>query len=82
MLPMGISIAGSVRVGNMLGAGIHMAAKFSASIALFACIMVMVVNALLMIITRSFIGYLFTNSQAVIQLVSWVRKKHTLNALK
>lgn len=70
MIPLALTMAGSVRVGISLGAGKPREAKLAAYTALVACVGFMAANALVMLLVRNFIGYLFTQNKEVIDLVA------------
>uniref|UniRef100_A0A803V6U7 Multidrug and toxin extrusion protein n=1 Tax=Ficedula albicollis TaxID=59894 RepID=A0A803V6U7_FICAL len=72
MLPLGISVAASVRVGNALGAGNVEQAKTSCITALLCTGVFAVVVAVLLGSIRNVVGYIFTNDKEIVSLVSKV----------
>ncbi|XP_041338790.1 multidrug and toxin extrusion protein 2-like [Pyrgilauda ruficollis] len=72
MVPLGISVAASVRVGNALGAGNVQQAKTSCITALLCTGVFAVVVAALLGSLRNVVGYIFTNDTEIVTLVSRV----------
>ncbi|XP_056362471.1 multidrug and toxin extrusion protein 2-like isoform X1 [Oenanthe melanoleuca] len=72
MVPLGISVAASVRVGNALGAGNVEQAKTSCNTALLCTGVFAVVVAVLLGSVRNVVGYIFTNDKEIVSLVSKV----------
>uniref|UniRef100_A0A8U7P9I0 Multidrug and toxin extrusion protein n=1 Tax=Corvus moneduloides TaxID=1196302 RepID=A0A8U7P9I0_CORMO len=72
MVPLGISVAASVRVGNALGAGDVAQAKTSCITALLCTGVFAVVVAALLGSLRDVVGYIFTNDREIVSLVSKV----------
>ncbi|NXY07181.1 S47A2 protein, partial [Pteruthius melanotis] len=72
MVPLGISVAASVRVGNALGAGDVVQAKTSCITALLCTGVFAVVVAALVGSLRDVVGYIFTNDTEIVSLVSKV----------
>ncbi|NXA63870.1 S47A2 protein, partial [Mohoua ochrocephala] len=72
MVPLGISVAASVRVGNALGAGDVVQAKTSCITALLCTGVNAVVVAALLGSLRDVVGYIFTNDTEIVSLVSKV----------
>ncbi|XP_039938279.1 multidrug and toxin extrusion protein 1 [Hirundo rustica] len=72
MVPLGISVAASVRVGNALGAGDVEQAKTSCITALLCTGVFAVVVAALLGSLRDVVGYIFTNDTEIVSLVSKV----------
>ncbi|NXB30951.1 S47A2 protein, partial [Eulacestoma nigropectus] len=72
MVPLGISVAASVRVGNALGAGDVVQAKTSCITALLCTGVFAVVVAALLGSLRGVVGYIFTNDTEIVSLVSKV----------
>ncbi|NWT87456.1 S47A2 protein, partial [Lanius ludovicianus] len=72
MVPLGISVAASVRVGNALGAGDVVQAKTSCITALLCTGVFAVVVAALLGSLRDVVGYIFTNDTEIVSLVSKV----------
>ncbi|NXP42196.1 S47A2 protein, partial [Leiothrix lutea] len=71
-VPLGISVAASVRVGNALGAGDVEQAKTSCITALLCTGVLAVVVAALLGSLRDVVGYIFTNDTEIVSLVSKV----------
>nr|XP_021380660.1 multidrug and toxin extrusion protein 2 [Lonchura striata domestica] len=72
MVPLGISVAASVRVGNALGAGNVEQAKTSCITALLCTGVFAVVVAALLGSLRDVVGYIFTSDTEIVSLVSKV----------
>lgn len=72
MIPLAVSMAGSVRVGTSLGANKPEQARFSAYVAFFICVVVMSVFAILMLILRYYVAYIFTSNEEIISQVAFV----------
>ncbi|XP_027598920.1 multidrug and toxin extrusion protein 2-like [Pipra filicauda] len=72
MVPLGISVAASVRVGNALGSGDVVQAKTSCITALLCTGVIAVLVATLLGSLRGVVGYIFTNDKEIINLVSKV----------
>jgi len=72
MVPLGISIAASTRVGNLLGAGDRPAAQRSAYVALALGAGVMTVSAALFLLFREAIPRIFTADAAVVALAATI----------
>ncbi|XP_048413249.2 multidrug and toxin extrusion protein 1-like isoform X2 [Stegostoma tigrinum] len=72
MIPLGCSVAASVRVGNALGAKNPEKAKTSATVALCFVGCCSLLIALTVGASRSVLGYIFTTEKDIIQLVSRV----------
>ncbi|NXA05394.1 S47A2 protein, partial [Sapayoa aenigma] len=72
MVPLGISVAASVRVGNALGSGDVVQAETSCVTALLCTGVFAVVVATLLGSLRNVVGYIFTNDKEIITLVSKV----------
>ncbi|NWV23835.1 S47A2 protein, partial [Origma solitaria] len=72
MVPLGISVAAGVRVGNALGAGDVLQAKTSCTTALLCTGVFAVVVATLLGSLRNVVGYIFTNDMEIVSLVSRV----------
>ncbi|RDW80694.1 hypothetical protein BP5796_05392 [Coleophoma crateriformis] len=71
-IPFPISIAASTRVANLIGATLGDAAKTSAKVTFVAAIFVGTFNVILLSSLRNYIPQLFTNDQAVVDLVAQV----------
>ncbi|NXM27823.1 S47A2 protein, partial [Oxyruncus cristatus] len=72
MVPLGISVAASVRVGNALGSGDVVQARTSCITALLCTGALAVLVATLLGSLRGVVGYIFTNDKEIINLVSKV----------
>ncbi|NXW44976.1 S47A2 protein, partial [Nyctiprogne leucopyga] len=72
MVPLGFSVAASVRVGNALGSGDAMQAKTSCLTALLCTEVFAVVVAILLGTLKDVVGYIFTNDKDIATLVSKV----------
>ncbi|NWS21918.1 S47A2 protein, partial [Pachyramphus minor] len=72
MVPLGISVAASVRVGNALGSGDVVQAKTSCMTALLCTGVFAVLVATLLGSLRGVVGYIFTNDKEIVNLVSKV----------
>lgn len=70
MVPVGFSVAGSVRVGNALGAGNIKQAKRSASIALLCTVFWAIVSGVLIASSKDVVAYIFTKDKDIVTLVS------------
>ncbi|CAK9171771.1 unnamed protein product [Ilex paraguariensis] len=70
MIAIGFNAAISVRVSNELGAGNAQGAKFSVIVVSITSICIGVVCMVLVLATRDYFPYLFTNSEAVAQLTT------------
>ncbi|XP_032860784.2 multidrug and toxin extrusion protein 1 [Tyto alba] len=72
MVPLGFSVAVSVRVGNALGSGDVVQAKTSCITALLCAGVFAVVVATLLGTLKDVVGYIFTNDKEIVILVSKV----------
>ncbi|NWU79327.1 S47A2 protein, partial [Onychorhynchus coronatus] len=72
MVPLGISVAASVRVGNALGSGDEVQARTSCITALLCTGVFAVLVATLLGSLRGVVGYIFTNDKEIVNLVSKV----------
>ncbi|XP_076137789.1 multidrug and toxin extrusion protein 1 [Alosa pseudoharengus] len=72
MIPYGFSIAGSVRVGNALGAGETESAKRSATISIACAFLVSVCIAIIFGTTKDVIAYVFSNDEQIRNRVAQV----------
>ncbi|KAK7883108.1 hypothetical protein WMY93_029282 [Mugilogobius chulae] len=70
MFPVGFSVAGSVRVGNALGAGNTNQAKLCAKVTVFCAVSVSVCLAILIGSLKEHISYVFTYDEQIRQRVS------------
>jgi MATE family multidrug resistance protein len=64
-IPLGFLVATSVRVANQLGAGNPAGAKFSIFVSLASSFIVGIIMSVVILVFRSQLGYLFTNSKSV-----------------
>ncbi|KAI7877247.1 MATE efflux family protein [Lichtheimia hyalospora FSU 10163] len=71
-IPYGISVAASNRVGNSLGEGLSLKSKRAAYTALIFAVGFGAGNSTLLLVTRSFFGYLFTSDPNVVIRVSQI----------
>ncbi|MCJ1251853.1 hypothetical protein MMC30_009091 [Trapelia coarctata] len=71
-IPFPISIATTTRIANLIGASLSDAAKTTAKVSLIASVGVGLLNLILLSSLRNYIPRLFTNDQAVIDLVAAV----------
>ncbi|CAK6966687.1 multidrug and toxin extrusion protein 1-like [Scomber scombrus] len=85
MFPLGIGVAGNVRVGHALGAGETEQAKLSAKMAIFCAGSVSICLAILIATLKDHISYVFTNDEQIRQRVADVMSFYapflTLDAL-
>ncbi|XP_056127055.1 multidrug and toxin extrusion protein 1 [Rhinichthys klamathensis goyatoka] len=65
MFPIGFSVAGSVRVGNAMGAGDVAQAKLSARLSMICAVSVAVVLATVIGSSKNVIAYIFTNDKDI-----------------
>ncbi|XP_064379245.1 multidrug and toxin extrusion protein 2-like [Dromaius novaehollandiae] len=72
MVPLGFSVATSVRVGNALGSGDAVQAKTSCITALLCSGVFAVVVATLLGVLKDIVGYIFTSDKEIVTLVSKV----------
>ncbi|XP_075690668.1 multidrug and toxin extrusion protein 1-like [Rhinoderma darwinii] len=72
MVPLGFSIAASVRVGHALGAGNIVQAKKSMIVALIMAETCALVSSILLVSLKNVIGYVFTSDEGIVTLVSYV----------
>ncbi|KAJ1492604.1 mate-domain-containing protein [Baffinella frigidus] len=69
-VPLALSIAVSIRVGNLLGAGQPVRARHSSRVACLLIALVMAVIAGLIMLAKDYIGRIFTNDPEVVALVA------------
>lgn len=69
-IPFPVSVASSTRIANLIGAGLPGAAKISAKAALVISAGIGIFNALILSMCRAYIPKLFTQDQAVIDIVA------------
>ncbi|MGH0191376.1 UNVERIFIED_CONTAM: hypothetical protein FKN15_061933 [Acipenser sinensis] len=72
MVPLGISVAASVRVGNALGAGNTEEAKTTSKVAMMGAGVFAVLLAIIIASLKDLVGYIFTIEVKIIDLVSKV----------
>ncbi|KAM6960536.1 multidrug and toxin extrusion protein 1-like [Aplochiton taeniatus] len=70
MIPMGIQAAACVRVGNALGAGDTAGAVLTSKVSLALTASMAVIQGLVLVSTKSVIGFIFTSDEKIINLVS------------
>eukprot|EP00298_Acanthocystis_sp_HF-20_P016488 c21495_g2_i1.p1 GENE.c21495_g2_i1~~c21495_g2_i1.p1 ORF type:complete len:505 (-),score=170.36 c21495_g2_i1:35-1549(-) len=70
ILPFPISIAGSIRIGHLLGAGDSVGAKRSALTLLIMTILAVSLSAIVTLVASDRIGLLFTDDEEVLERVS------------
>lgn len=71
-IPFPLSIAGSTRIANLIGASLVPAAKMAAKVSMSAAVVVGILNMLVLSTLRSYIPLLFSSEPEVIQLVAEV----------
>ncbi|PYI11807.1 putative membrane protein, putative efflux pump [Aspergillus sclerotiicarbonarius CBS 121057] len=71
-VPFPVSISGSTRVANLIGATLVDAAKTSAKVSMVGAVIVGLLNMLFLSSLRYYIPYLFTSDEEVIELVAQV----------
>ena len=69
-IPFPLSIAGSTRVANLIGATLADAAKISTKVTFIAAVVVGIVNVTLLSSLKNYIPKLFTDDEEVIRIVS------------
>jgi multidrug resistance protein, MATE family len=69
-IPFPLSIAGSTRVANLIGATLADAAKVSTKVTFSAAVVVGILNVALLSTLKDYIPHLFTDDQEVIRVVS------------
>eukprot|EP00056_Hartaetosiga_gracilis_P005452 m.84816 g.84816 ORF g.84816 m.84816 type:complete len:488 (-) comp12171_c0_seq1:285-1748(-) len=70
MIPLGISVAANIRVGNQLGANQPHAAKRSSKIAFVVVVITVTATSLLLLLLRNALPHLFTSDPDVIERMS------------
>eukprot|EP01080_Neovahlkampfia_damariscottae_P008615 gene8615-562_t len=70
MIPLGLSVAASVRVGNSIGEGNIRVAKISAFICISLGVFFMAFNALIILVFRNLIPRIFTSDEDVIKITA------------
>uniref|UniRef100_A0A8D3CJJ1 Multidrug and toxin extrusion protein n=1 Tax=Scophthalmus maximus TaxID=52904 RepID=A0A8D3CJJ1_SCOMX len=74
MIPMGFSLAASVRVGNALGAGNTEQAKLSSKVSIICASIVSCFIGACLGVSKDVIGYIFTTEKDIIQRVADIMK--------
>ncbi|KAJ3028095.1 UNVERIFIED_CONTAM: hypothetical protein HDU68_002480 [Siphonaria sp. JEL0065] len=69
-MPLGFAIACSTRIGNSLGAGAPEKAKLSAFVVVLLGLLLAIMNSSFLVMGRKQLGYIFTDDQAVIDVVN------------
>ncbi|NXA50825.1 S47A1 protein, partial [Nothocercus julius] len=72
MIPLGLSTAASVQVGNALGAGDTETAKRASSTCLLCTGGFCIAVGAILAATKDVLGYIFTSDKEIIALVAWV----------
>ncbi|NXJ73310.1 S47A2 protein, partial [Trogon melanurus] len=72
MIPLGLSTAASVQVGNALGAGDAETAKRSSTTSLLCTGCFCVAVGAILAATKDVLGYIFTYDKEIVDLVAWV----------
>ena len=70
MIPLGLSVASSTRVGNELGANAPESARRAAGVALLVALPLQLLQALSFFFARRVAGNLFSNDEAVVCAVA------------
>ncbi|KAE8624966.1 hypothetical protein XENTR_v10006109 [Xenopus tropicalis] len=70
IIPLGFSVAASVRVGNALGAGDTEKAKASCNIAILCTVFFSVLTSSLLVVLKDVVAYIFTPDREIVALVS------------
>ncbi|KAM3875117.1 multidrug and toxin extrusion protein 1-like [Diretmus argenteus] len=70
MFPLGIQVATCVRVGNALGAGDTAAAILTSKVSLTLSAGMAIIQGLVLCSTKSVIGFIFTDDEKIVDLVS------------
>ncbi|XP_069916041.1 multidrug and toxin extrusion protein 1 isoform X2 [Oryctolagus cuniculus] len=81
MIPMGLSVAVNVRVGNALGAGNIEQAKKSSAVALLVTELIAVVFCVMLLSCKDLVGYIFTSDRDIIALVAQVTPIYAVSHL-
>ncbi|KAM3910867.1 multidrug and toxin extrusion protein 1-like isoform 2-T3 [Leptodactylus fuscus] len=81
MVPLGFSIAASVRVGHALGAGDIAQAKKSMIVALLMTESCALFSCILLLSLKNVIAYIFTSDEGIVELVSIVLPVYAVNSL-
>nr|XP_057942651.1 multidrug and toxin extrusion protein 1-like [Doryrhamphus excisus] len=75
--PLGFSVAGSVRVGNALGAGDTEQAKLSGKVALTCALIISCFVGALLAVSRNVIAYIFTTDTDIVARVADILKLYS-----
>ncbi|XP_056910643.1 multidrug and toxin extrusion protein 1-like isoform X2 [Takifugu flavidus] len=78
VIPIGFSVAASVRVGNALGAGNTERAKLSSKVSLIFTLAASCLVAVCLFATKDVIGYIFTADKEILRRVEAVMKMYGL----
>ncbi|XP_018102406.1 multidrug and toxin extrusion protein 2 isoform X1 [Xenopus laevis] len=70
IIPLGFSVAASVRVGNALGAGDPEKAKASCNVAIFCTVFFSVITSIFLVVLKDEVAYIFTPDREIVALVS------------
>jgi MATE family multidrug resistance protein len=70
MIPLGVSIGGSVRVGMRLGASKPKQARFACVLTMFLCIGIQAFTCVIVFLLRNEIGKMFTSDPVVIAMIA------------
>ncbi|KAF5833124.1 mate-domain-containing protein [Dunaliella salina] len=68
--PFAVGIAGSIRVGNLLGSGQPYIARMSAWLCVAVGGMFMAFFAFIILVARDYVGFVFTNERAVVSVMA------------
>eukprot|EP00698_Gefionella_okellyi_P002689 TRINITY_DN1252_c0_g1_i1.p2 TRINITY_DN1252_c0_g1~~TRINITY_DN1252_c0_g1_i1.p2 ORF type:complete len:253 (-),score=55.20 TRINITY_DN1252_c0_g1_i1:50-808(-) len=72
MIPLGLSVAASTRVGNLLGANNADAARLAAKVILVCGILIPVMVQMCVLGARHYVGYIYSSDSTVVQTVAYV----------
>ena len=70
MAPLGLSVGGGVRIGNLLGEGDAAGAKRAARAAWIVCVVLVLADTILMMSLSHVWGYIFASDEAIIAAVA------------
>ncbi|XP_056139502.1 solute carrier family 47 member 4 [Lampris incognitus] len=76
MFPIGVQVAACVRVGNALGAGDTAGAILASRVSLALAGGMAVVLGLVLVSTKTVIGFIFTSDEHIVSLVSYLMNVH------
>eukprot|EP00004_Rigifila_ramosa_P024158 TRINITY_DN6929_c0_g1_i3.p1 TRINITY_DN6929_c0_g1~~TRINITY_DN6929_c0_g1_i3.p1 ORF type:complete len:427 (+),score=103.42 TRINITY_DN6929_c0_g1_i3:165-1283(+) len=68
--PVGVGIAASIRCGNLLGANLNKRARLTSAIALVAVTLFMTTTGIIFLLTRDYIGKMFSSDSEVIRVTA------------